>query len=219
LKDNALPQGMSDFLGIQNMTSAAGYLEATVYSFLGPLLLAFCGITFATRAIARPEEEGGMELLLANPVSRTAFAVQRLFAVVAAVTLVAAIPWLLVTLLAVVLDIDVPLGNIAAASAGLVALTWCFTGVAFLVGAWTGRRAPVLAAAGTLLVLGYAVRGVAGLADGFAWAAWLSPFHYAIGADPLRTGWHAGHLAVLVGVGAAAAVGGVLAFDRRDVGV
>ncbi|HWG98797.1 MAG TPA: ABC transporter permease, partial [Pilimelia sp.] len=116
-------------------------------------------------------------------------------------------------------DIEVPLGNLSAASAGMVALVWCFTGIAFLVGAWTGRRAHVLAVAGTLAVLGYVLRAVGGLVDGLAWVRWLSPFHYYIGADPLRTGWHAGHLAVLGAVAAATAVAGIAVFDRRDVGV
>ena len=43
---------------------------------------------------------------------------------------------------------DIPLSNVAAASAGLVALVWCFAGIAFLVGAATGKRAPVLAITG-----------------------------------------------------------------------
>jgi ABC-2 type transport system permease protein len=219
LKENALPQGMADFLGIENMTSPAGYLEATVYSFIGPLLLVFCAITFAARAIPRPEEDGSIELLLANPLSRPAFAVQRLVTITAAVTGIAVIPWLLVTVLAAALDIDVPLGNISAASAGMVALVWCFTGLAFLVGAWTGRRSYVLGVAGTFAVTAYVMRALAGLVDGLGWLRWLSPFHYYIGADPLRTGWHPGHLAVLVAAGLVAAVAGIIIFDRRDVGV
>jgi ABC-2 type transport system permease protein len=219
LKENALPQGMADFLGIESMTTPAGYLEATVYSFIGPLLLVFCAITFAARTIARPEEDGGMELLLANPLSRRAFAAQRLAAAAAALTVIAAIPWLLVTVFAAAMDIDVPLGNISAASAGMVALVWCFTGVAFLIGAWTGRHAQVLGVAGSLAIAAYVMRAVAGLVDGLSWLKWLSPFHYYIGADPLRTGWHAGHLAVLVAVGAVTAVAGIITFDRRDVGV
>jgi ABC-2 type transport system permease protein len=219
LKDSALPQGMADFLGIENMTSPAGYLEATIYSFIGPLLLVFCGIAFAARAIARPEEDGSMELLLASPLSRSAFAGQRLAVVGAAVTFVAAIPGVLVTILAAALDIGVPLGNIAAASVGLVALTWCFTGIAYLIGAWSGRRSTVVAVAGVLAVAGYVMRAVAGLVDGLGWMRWLSPFHYYIGADPLRTGWHLGPLAVLVLVAVVTAVAGIIIFDRRDVGV
>lgn len=219
LKENALPQGMSDFLGIEDMTSPAGYLEATVYSFIGPLLLVFCAISLAARTIARPEEDGAMELLLANPVSRRAFAVQRLGATATAVTLIGAIPWVLVTVLAVAVDIDVPLRNISATSAGLLALVWCFAGIAFLIGAWTGRRTHVLAIAGTLALAGYILRAVAGLVDQVGWLRWLSPFHYYNGADPLRTGWHLGDIMVLVAVGVVTAVAGVIVFDRRDVGV
>jgi ABC-2 type transport system permease protein len=218
-KDSALPQGMADFLGIENMTSPAGYLEATIYSFIGPLLLVFCGITFAARTIPRPEEDGGMELLLANPLSRSAFAGQRLAVAVGAVTAVAAIPGVLVTILAAALDIGVPLGNIAAASVGLVALAWCFTGIAYLIGAWSGRRSTVLAVAVALGVASFVGRALAGLVDGLGWLRWLSPFHHSPGAAPPRTGWHLGPLAVLVLVAVVTAVAGIIAFDRRDVGV
>lgn len=219
LKQDSMPQGMADFLGIKNMTSPAGYLEATVYGFIGPLLLVFCAIILAARTIARPEEDGGMELLLANPLSRPAFALQRLAAAAGAVTLIAAIPWLLVTSLAASLDIAVPLTNISATSAGAMALAWCFTGIAFLVGAWTGRRAQVVTVAGTLAIASYILRAVAGMVDGLGWLKWLSPFHYYLGADPLRTGWHFGYLAVLVAVALVTAVAGIMVFDRRDVGV
>jgi ABC-2 type transport system permease protein len=219
LKQAALPPGMTDFLGIDDMTTAVGYLGATVYSLTGPLLLIMCGITLAARTIPRPEEDGGLELLLATPVSRTAFATGRLAAAAAVVTLIALIPWVLVSVLVVALDISVPLGNVAAVSAGLLALVWCFTGIAFLVGAATGRRGQVLAVAGGLAVATYVVRGLSGLVDGLGWLRWLSPFHYYFGTDPLATGWHPAHLAVLVAVGAGTAVAGVVLFDRRDVGV
>jgi hypothetical protein len=47
-----------------------------------------------------------------------AFATQRLVAATAAVTAIAAIPWLIVSVLAVAIDIDVPLRNIARYSSG-----------------------------------------------------------------------------------------------------
>lgn len=92
-------------------------------------------------------------------------------------------------------------------------------GIAFGVGAATGRRSTALAVAGTLAVGTYILRGVSGLIDGGAWLRWLSPFHYFIGTDPLHTGWHPGHLIALAAVGAASAVAGIVWFDRRDVGV
>jgi ABC-2 type transport system permease protein len=114
---------------------------------------------------------------------------------------------------------DVPLGNVAAAGAGLVALVWCFAGIAFLIGAATGRRGNVVAVSGVLAVATYLARAISGIVPGLDWLKWASPFHYFIGSDPLHTGWHPGYLAVLAVAALVTAAAGVLLFDRRDIGV
>jgi ABC-2 type transport system permease protein len=218
LKQNALPQGMLDFLGVADMVSPAGYLQATVFSLIGPLLVLMCATTLAVRTIRQPEEDGGIELLLANPISRTGFAAQRLVAMAFTVTIVAAVPWLVLTILVPAIGMDVPLSHVAAACVGLIGLTWCFGGIAFLLGAAGARRARVLAITGALALGTYMAKALAALTDGLEWLRWLSPFHYFIGTDPLRTGWHP-HLLVLVAVGLGTAVAGVRLFNHRDVGV
>jgi ABC-2 type transport system permease protein len=219
LKQNALPQGMLDFLGIADMLSPAGYLQATVFSLIGPLLVLMCAVTLSARTIARPEEDGGMELLLANPLSRKAFATQRLAAAATVITVVAAVPWIVLTFLVPAIGMNVPLGNVAATGAGLVALAWCFTGIAFLAGAMTGKRAAVLTVTGVIGVATYMANALSNLSENWSWLKWLSPFYYFIGTDPLHTGWHPWALLLLAGVGAVACVAGVILFDRRDVGV
>ncbi|UQU61903.1 ABC transporter permease [Couchioplanes caeruleus] len=219
LKQDTLPQGVLDFLGVADFLSPAGYLQASIFSLLGPLLVLMCTVTVVTRTIAGPEEGGGMELLLANPVSRTAFAGQRLAAAGLAVTVVAAIPWLLLMVIVPAVGMDIPLSSVAAAGFGLVALAWCFGGLAFLVGAATGRRASVPAVTGIVAVATYMANAVSGMAPGWSWLRWWSPFHYFLGTDPLRTGWHPASLLVLVVAGAGAVAAGVILFDRRDVGV
>ncbi|MFG3299657.1 ABC transporter permease subunit [Micromonospora chersina] len=219
LKQDALPQGMLDFLGIADMISPAGYLQATIFSLIGPLLVLMCAVTLTARTIARPEEDGGMELLLANPLSRTAFAGQRLAATGGAITVVAAIPTILLLIIVPRVGMDIALSNVAAAGVGLIALVWCFTGIAFVAGAATGRRGTVLAVTGVLAVTTYMANAIGAMSDGWHWMRWLSPFHYFIGTDPLHTGWHPAHLLTLVAVGAVTTVVGVFVFDRRDVGV
>jgi ABC-2 type transport system permease protein len=218
LKQDTLPKGMLDFLGVADMLSPAGYLQATVFSLIGPLLVLMCAVTLTARTIARPEEDGGLELLLAVPLSRTAFAWQRLAATGLTVTVVAAVPWVLLMAIVPGVGMDIPLSNVAAAAAGLVALAWCFTGIAFLTGAATGRRGTVLAVTGAVAVATYMANALAGMLDGWHWLRWLSPFHYFIGTDPLRTGWHPVELGALVIAAAVTAVAGVLLFDRRDLG-
>ncbi|MEV0560952.1 ABC transporter permease subunit [Dactylosporangium sp. NPDC050588] len=219
LKQQALPKGMLDFLGIADMLSPAGYLQATVFSLIGPLLLLMCAVTLTARTIARPEEDGGMELLLANPLSRRSFARQRLAAAGVAVLAVAAIPWAVLMALVPAIGMHISLSNVAAACAGLVALVWCFTGVAFLVGAATGNRGTVLAVTGVAAVATYMLNALGGMLGGWHWLRWLSPFHYFIGTDPLHTGWHPIQLLALAVVGTGTAAAGIIMFDRRDVGV
>ncbi|GAA3452492.1 ABC transporter permease [Dactylosporangium matsuzakiense] len=219
LKQQALPKGMLDFLGIADMLSPAGYLQATVFSLIGPLLVLMCAVTLMARTIARAEEDGGLELLLTVPVSRVRFAAQRLAAAGVAVTAVAGVPGLLLVFIVPGVGMDISLSNVAATGAGLVALVWCFAGVAFLVGAVTGRRGTVLAVTGVIAVATYMANALGGMLDGWHWLRWLSPFHYFIGTDPLHTGWHPLELAVLVATGVVTAAAGIVLFDRRDVGV
>jgi len=219
LKQDALPKGMLDFLGIADMLSPAGYLQATVFSLIGPLLVLMCAALLAARTIARPEEEGGMELLLANPISRVAFAGQRLAAAGAALTAVAAMPGAVLLILVPAIGMDIPLSRVVAAAVGLVALAWCFAGIAFLTGAATGRRGHVLAVTGVIAVATYMANALGGMVDGLGWLRYLSPFYYFIGTDPLQTGWHPGALLLLVAVAAVTTTAGVILFDRRDVGV
>ncbi|GLW29316.1 ABC transporter permease subunit [Actinoplanes regularis] len=219
LKQQALSKGMLDFFGVTDLVSPAGYLQASIFSLLGPLLTLFCAITLMARTIPRPEEDGGMELLLTVPLSRTRFAWQRLAAAGAVATGVSALPGIVLLIVVPVTGMDIAMSYVTAASAGLVALTWCFGGIAFLVGAVSGRRATVLAVTGALAAATYMAHVISGMAGGWHWLRWISPFHYFIGTDPLHTGWHPAHLSALVAVGVGATIAGVILFDRRDVGV
>lgn len=219
LKQEAIPRGMLNVLGVSDMVSPAGYLQASIFGLLGPLLVLICATTLMARTIPRPEEDGGMELLLTVPLSRRRFAMQRLGAAAAIANGVAAVPGVVLLIVVPGSGMDIPLTNVAAVSVGLVALTSCFGGIAFLVGAISGRRATVLAVTGTVCVATYMANVISNVAEAWHWLRWFSPFHYFIGTDPLHTGWHPIHLSALVAVAVVSAVAGIVVFDRRDVGV
>jgi ABC-2 type transport system permease protein len=219
LKQQAFPPEMLDLLGVSDLISPAGYLQSTVFSLVGPLLVIMCAVTLAIRTIAGAEEGGDLELLLANPMSRQAFAWQRLAAAGTALTVIAAVPWALLTIIVPAVGMDLSLSHVAAASAGLIALAWCFAGIGFLTGAATGRPGRAAAITGVIAVGTYVVHALAGLVGGLDWLTYLSPFRYAIGTNPLLTGWHLPELLVLVAVAAVTSSAGVVLFHRRDVSV
>ncbi|MEX2504854.1 MAG: ABC transporter permease subunit, partial [Egicoccus sp.] len=73
-----MPEGMISALGMDQMASAAGYLQSTVFGLLGPALLLVFAIGTGARTLAGAEEDGTLELELTHPVSRTRVYLERL---------------------------------------------------------------------------------------------------------------------------------------------
>ena len=138
-----LPEGLQSLFGIEPgtlITSAVGYLDARWFATTLPVLLLVYGIGLGAASIAGSEEDGTLELLLANPVSRTrvlfewvaAMVVLLVFlAVVAAVLLVAVAPL-------VGLDEGIGVGGLVAATVGVLLLSLVHAALANAIGAATG---------------------------------------------------------------------------------
>jgi ABC-2 type transport system permease protein len=65
-----------DAMGIGDFANATGFLQSMMFSTLGLLLMVIFAVTFAGRS-ATQEENGVLDLLLAQPVSRTSLIWQR----------------------------------------------------------------------------------------------------------------------------------------------
>jgi ABC-2 type transport system permease protein len=218
-RQDAVPEGFRDFMGAADFTTGAGYLQSTVYSLIPLILLVLCATLLGNNAIAGPEEAGTLDVLLANPISRRRFVLQRYAALAAGIVAVGLVPWTLVLLLEARFDMGVGATNVSAASVGMLLVALCFGTLAFAVGAATGSKAAVLAVTGVVAVGTYLINGLGGLVDGIRPLRWLSPFHYYLGSDPLHNGFHLGYLLVLVGIVVALVALAATAFERRDVGV
>jgi ABC-2 type transport system permease protein len=217
VKMEAMPRAMRQFLGLYDISTAAGYLEMTVYTLLGPLLLIMAAVVLGVRAVATPEENHTLELMLANPISRRRFFFERLATFTLEVVTLGVLPWLLQLGLRPALDMDIAVGNLTAASLALMMLALTFGSLALAVGAAAGRKAVALATAGGAAVAAYIVHGLGNQVESLRWARWLSPFEYYIGNDPLRTGFHAASVLVPLALIAIFAWAGVARFERRDL--
>ncbi|MEV4234169.1 ABC transporter permease subunit [Nocardia sp. NPDC050408] len=204
---------MYDAMGVSDFASASGYLNATVYSLMGLVLMLIFAVTFASRSVTQ-EENGVLDLLLAQPINRMNLLLQRFAALSAQTAIATTVLTLSVIAGADQGGLDVPTGNIVAASAGLGLLALVVGAITLLIGAATGKRSVTLGSASLIAVAGYLANNLGG-----DFVRKLSPFYWANGGAPLVHGWNGIHLVVLVVVAAIALVLALGAFDRRDLAV
>ena len=217
-----LPEALRAIFGINEavpLTSAPGYLHGRLFASMLPLVLLVFGIGLGARAIAGSEQDGTLELLLANPVTRRTVVFERYLALTAmiGVLTVAFIVSLLVLGVPFGALEDVSLVGLAGATAGAFGLTLLHATIAFAVGAATGRRAWAMAAATTLAVVGYLFQGLLGLTDALRPARFVLPWHWYLGRNMLAQGVAPDAIIVPLVLSAAIFAGGAVAFLRRDL--
>jgi len=214
------PEVLQAFIGFGGQidyVSAAGYLGSELYSFMVPLLFLLVAVGGGARSLAGEEEQGTLDLLLAQPVSRRRVALEKLAALTVELAAIAAVLWASLWVGVRVVGMSISGLHLAAAtsSAGLLALA--FGAVALLVGAAGGKRARSIGVTAAAAVAAYLVNSLAPLVEALEPAQKASPFyHYAV-SDPLRRGLEPVHVLVLIGIAVGAAVLTPYAFDRRDI--
>jgi ABC-2 type transport system permease protein len=214
------PEALQSFLafgGAVDYSTAAGYLGIELFSLMVPLLLLVAAIGTGAGTIAGEEERGTLELLLANPVSRTKVVLEKTIALVAEIAGLGLVLWLALWVGALLANMDISAGHLAAATLSAVLLALAYGAIAVLLGAATGKRTAAIGLTAAAAVAAYLVNGLAPLVDALDVVQKLSPFyHYAVG-DPLRQGVSFVHMAVLVAIAAVATALAPWFFSRRDV--
>jgi ABC-2 type transport system permease protein len=200
-----------------DMSTAVGYVQIELMSFMGPTLLILYAVGQGSAAVAGEEDRHTLDLLLGAPVSRTRVVLEKAAAMAFGTILLAAATGVTLLLVGRLFDLDLPAGRTAAAMLHLGLLGLVFGALALAVGAATGSPGRSRGVAAAVAVLAYLVNGLGGLVDWLRPFQRLSPFYQYAAHDPLRTGvsWPAVVVAVVtVAVLVAVAVWG---FGRRDV--
>jgi ABC-2 type transport system permease protein len=213
----SVPEAMEGF-GLNDASTAAGYLQGAVFGLLVPLLATFYGAATGARMISADEETGYLDLLLAHPVGRTRLLLHRFAALITGAVAIAAI--VLVAMLAIRSAADlgtVGFGQFTAQAVNLASLAVVFGALATGLGAATGEgRATVFGVTAGLGVAFYALHGFAPQI-GADWLRRLTPYHYYIGGEPLKNGLQLTDAAVLVAASALLIAIGAWRLNRRDL--
>jgi ABC-2 type transport system permease protein len=213
------PEAMREAFRLDDLTSAAGYLGSSVFGLILPLIAMFYGAATGARAVAADEESGRLDLLLAHPISRTRFLLQRFAALAAGAFGIAAVVGLGMLAIRGPAELgSISVTQFAAQCLQLALLGVAFGGLAIGIGAATGRRALVFTVTAGIGVLSYALHAFAGQL-GIAGARRLSPFHYYIGGEPLRHGVQWADAGILLAAAVVLVAAGAFWFNRRDLNV
>ena len=218
LEDLELPAGYEAFLGeAGSLATPAGFLSAEFFSWI-PALWAGVAIALGTAAIGGEESDGTLELLLAQPVSRTRVLAEKCATLAAAlaVGVLSALPAFALGLR--LSDLDISLARIA----GALGLTWLLALVFLLLGVWLSallpsRRHAALLAAGGLIAayflntLGAAVPAVE------PWRV-VSPLYWSDASLPLTGEFRLRRIAALVVSAPLLLALARDAFSRREIG-
>ena len=220
---NELFEQMPEALGrmfageFTDLTSPEGFLNSQLFFFVVPLMFVIFAILGGSGAIAGEEGAGTLSLLLTSPAPRWRVVVDKFGAGAAATLILALFLWLGLAAGAVAVDMDVSMLGLAAASLSTALLAIAFGTFALALGCVTGARALSAGVASAVAIAAYFFNALIPLSDALAPLQKLSPFYYFIEADPLTNGLNPLHVAVLLGLTAAALAVAVFTFERRDL--
>ena len=214
---DSLPPSVQAAFGIADLSSATGYLQGQIFSTLAPLIFLSLAIGRGARAIAGEEEHGTMDLLLSNPIRRSRVVVEKGAAILVQLVVLGVLVWLALVVLGPPFDLDVGVGNLAAATASIGALGGLYGAIALCLSGATGRRALSLGITAGLAGAGYLYTAMSPFVSSLSDHPGISPFQHGYGYDPLTNGMQWGNFLALVIPAALFVAGAVVLFDRRDV--
>jgi ABC-2 type transport system permease protein len=212
-----MPASAQALLGGSDLTSPVGYLNTQMFAFFLPAVLLVFGISRGAAAIAGEEEDRTLDLLLAQPVTRTGAYLQKALFVAVGVLALTLASWVPIVALNGVVELDLPVADVTAVclQMGLFVLALALSTQA--IAAATGRRMWGTAAVGAYAFVSYLVYGLA------ATVSWLEPlkpltlWRWYLDNEPLSTGFGGEELLVLALVSVVAVALGTYAFNRRDL--
>lgn len=209
---------------ITSFGEPAGYMAGGLFSLMLPLMLLFFTVPLGANAIGGEEERKTIDMLLANPISRSRVVLEK-FAAMTLLTIVLAAVMLLafglggpgVGLIGDALTI----GHLIAGLLSSVLLGLFFGTLALAVGAATGSRTIALSVAAALALINYLVKSMASTVESMATLQKALPMYYYWSDErsPLVYGLNWAHAGVLVAGIVVFLAAALITFNRRDVAI
>lgn len=197
------------------MLTPEGYLGMYGFSML-PLILGIFAVIVGSGLIAADEERGRLDLIMAHPVSRSAFFFGRLLAFVGAMISILLIGWLGFAILLGTSTINISWVQMAGPFLALFAQGLIYGTLALLLSFLLPSKNMAAVISGLVMVIGYFLASLGFLNDTLATFGKFFPYNYYQGSDAmveLNLVWLFG----LIGISILMALLAWWRFIRRDI--
>jgi ABC-2 type transport system permease protein len=200
-----------------NFTTPEGFLAVEYFSFM-PLVIGVFAILAGSGLLAADEERGVLDLVAAQPVSRTVLFWGRLFALVVSLLVILVLGYAGVMLGTTYSTMDLDAVDTTIPFASLFAYLLFFAGLALLLSMLLPSRSSASMVAGIVLVASFLLSGLTKLNDTLAAIEPFLPNVYYQGPD-WSEGFKADWFFILAGFGVLFMLTAWWAFLRRDIRV
>ena len=211
-----MPPAMAAIYGSNNGTPV-GLATGAIYAMIAPAVLLTFAITGGTRAAVGEEKKRSMDLLLANPVSRTGVLMPKAGVVALGTLFIGLATWVAVAGTAAVLDQDMAGVDVFALTVMLIGLGLMFGALAMAVSAWTGRSGLGAGLAGGLAAVAWFVTTVFPVDESLATIAKFTPWYLYTGPDPISNGIGWWSLATMIALAVILTALALPGLNRRDL--
>jgi beta-exotoxin I transport system permease protein len=210
------PTMMAAFGVTGSLTSPVGWLNANIFNNFLPVVVVIMAIGYGAWCIAGQDESGTLAPIAALPLTRRNLVVQKGSALG-----VHLLPTVGLTFCCVLLgrffQLDVGVGRLIAATLSIWLLGLGFGLLALLVGVGAGSRGLAMGVSSAIAAAAYVISSFASTISWIRPARFVSPFYWAVGADPLGNGLGAGNVVALVVLPVALLAAAVVAMRRADL--
>ena len=205
---------------IEDLSNPREFFQVEFFTW-SPLLMTVFAIIVGGALLAGEEGAGTLEVLLSQPLARRALFLGKLAGAAVAAVGILAIAGLGFLLTAPFVDLKgrLAVGELATAPFSLLPFVWFALAATVLAATLTPTRGRAAALMTACAFLAYALNITAGLVGSLDWLYYLTPYYYSDAQRVLTEGtvwWHQG---VLLAAAVACAALGLVAFERREIGV
>ncbi len=183
---DALPEGVMDFLGgLDAFITPAGFIDGKLFSQL-PLMMGIFAIIVGSGLVVADEENGMMDVLLGQPVSRTKLFFSRVLGVAIGATIIFAVAAVATILPLGSVDLGISPGRMALAFLPAWAQILFFIAFTLLLSMVLPSQKIAASVSGFYLIFGYILAGMANINAGWVTAARFSTLYYYQGGAVLH---------------------------------